>query len=79
MTSLNARFVETTKKAGMHADGKCLYLEVKEKYVRHKTRERNQEIIRHKKDKFRKKYGNLFVKFAILILMRFMERKATVL
>ena len=30
MTSLNARFVETTKKAGMHADGKCLYLEVKE-------------------------------------------------
>ena len=30
MTSLNARFVETTKKVGMHADGMGLYLKVKE-------------------------------------------------
>ena len=30
MNSLNARFVENTKKAGMHAYGKCLDLQVKE-------------------------------------------------
>ena len=30
MTSLNARFVDTIKKAGMHADVERLYLEVKE-------------------------------------------------
>ena len=30
LTSLNARFVETTKKVGMHADGMGLYLKVKE-------------------------------------------------
>ena len=29
LTSLNARFVETTKKVGMHADGMGLYLKVK--------------------------------------------------
>ena len=34
--------------------------EGKEKYVRHKTRERNQEIVRQKKEKFRKQYGRLF-------------------
>lgn len=30
LTFLNARFVETTKKVGMHADGMGLYLKVKE-------------------------------------------------
>ena len=34
--------------------------EGKEKYVRHKTRERNQEIVRQKKEKFQKQYGRLF-------------------